>query len=111
VLQEFKQRHQHTGGAEPTLKAMVIVKGLLQRMQLPILASQALDRSDDGAISLHGKHKATTYRLSVDQHRAGATNTVLATDMGSSEINLMTQAIGQGKSRLDLNVVTRAING
>ena len=110
-MQEFQQRHQHTGGAEPALKAVVIVKGLLQRMQLPILAGHALDCVDDGAINLHRKHQATAHRQTVDQNRAGATNTVFATDMSPREANLMAQTINQGKPRLDLEFVVRAVNG
>src|SRR5712664_4645549 len=76
-LEQVERREQHAGRAEATLKAVVLVKGLLERMRRTILA-QPLDGEHLDPVRLNGQHQARAGRLSVHEHRAGAAESVLA---------------------------------
>ena len=54
------------GRAEAALQPVVLVEGLLQRMELAAVG-QALDRADLGAVGLHREHGARARRLAVDE--------------------------------------------
>src|SRR5439155_12827709 len=57
LLQERHRRHHHAGGAVAALEAVVLVEGLLHRVEVPV-GGQALDGGDAGAVGLHGEHRA-----------------------------------------------------
>src|SRR3990172_10740368 len=49
--------HDHARRAVPALEAVVAVKGVLQRVHLPV-SGHALDRGDLAAVGLGGEHRA-----------------------------------------------------
>src|SRR5262249_27927603 len=57
VAQELDQRRQHAGRAEAALQAVVLVKRLLERMQLLSRGRDALDSEKVVAVRLHRKHQ------------------------------------------------------
>ena len=87
----------------------MIHEGLLQGMQLRPLR-QTLDGTDLRAFGLHGKHEAGAYRITIDDHGAGTTDTMLATHMGTGETALLTDHIGQGASRLHLDLMSMTVD-
>src|ERR1700687_416903 len=69
---------------------------------------QAFD-GGDLAVDLNGKHQAGAHGRAIDDNGARAANAVLAADMGTGELEVMTQAIGQRGARLDFRCVRLAI--
>jgi hypothetical protein len=58
------------------------VKGFLQGMHIVVrTARESLNRPDGIPLCLHGKHKTGSNWRSVKLHCAGATETMLATDV------------------------------
>src|SRR5260221_13160159 len=53
-------RHDHARSAKAALKAVVVAKRLLDRMQLAVLV-ETLDRQHVGTLSRYGKHRAGLY--------------------------------------------------
>ena len=49
---------------------------------------------------LHGQHQARTHRLAVDQHGAGAADTVLAADVGAGQFEIVAQKVDQRAAHL-----------
>ena len=74
-------------------------------------AAQALHGLNLGAIGLYGKGQAGSHAVAVHQHRAGATDAVLAADMGSREIDILAEEVDQEKARLDLANMADAVDG
>src|SRR5437016_5082650 len=68
-------------------------------MQLVTLG-QAFHSEKLGAVRLHGKHNAGTYRLTAHENRASAAYSVLAAQMGAGEIQLLAQKVRQRHSDL-----------
>ena len=54
-----------------------------------------------GVVGLHGEHQTAAYGFTVEQHRAGAAGTVLATQVGAGQATLLTHEIRQGHPRFD----------
>jgi hypothetical protein len=79
---------------------MVFSKSGLQRRQ--IVAGEALDCNNLVTLNLDGKQKTGTNCLAVDKNRTGATNAVLAREMGSSLAEVAPNAIRQRSTRLDV---------
>ena len=57
--------------------------------------------STDLSGNLRGQGQAAARGAPVDQHRAGAADAVLAAEMGSGQLELLAQEIGQMLPRLD----------
>ena len=81
---------QHAGGAEATLQCVMLVKCLLQRVQLLALG-KTLDGQQLGAVGLHGEHQAGARGLAVEQDRAGAADPVFAADMSAGQPEIFAQ--------------------
>src|SRR5215469_8777391 len=82
VTEERVGRHQHSGGAEAALQAVLFLEPFLQRVQLAVL-DQALDCQDFAAIGLHGEHGAGFDGFAVEEHGAGAAMTGVAPDVAA----------------------------
>src|ERR1043166_3057766 len=80
LLQHVGGEHQEAGRAEAALQSMMRDEGALQRMQI-LWGAEPFDRSDLLALRLHRKHQARAHGLAIDDHRAGAADAVLATDV------------------------------
>src|SRR6266704_3219785 len=81
VLRQQVDRGQDDArGAEAALQSVLLPKRLLQRVQRAI-SREPLDRRDLAAFRLDCEHRAALHRPAVEQHRAGAALTRVATDM------------------------------
>src|SRR5437870_221594 len=78
-------------------------------MQLVTLG-EAFHSEKLGAVCLHGKHDAGTYRLTAHENRAGAADSVLAAQMGAGEIQLLAQKVRQRHSHLDQALISPPID-
>src|SRR5580765_884405 len=58
LLQQVDRRHHHAGRAEPALQSVALAERRLHRVQLAVLAAEALDRRDLGALDLQREHRA-----------------------------------------------------
>src|SRR5262245_46043951 len=108
--QELHRAHQHAGRAEAALQTMLLPKRLLHRVQR-IGAAERLDGLDPRAVCLHCQAKARARGQTVEEHRAGAANPVLAADMGTGEAELMTQKVAQEEAWLDASLIADAVHG
>src|SRR3954447_9570472 len=96
------ERHQNAGRAEPALQRVVAAEGFLQYGEASRLRRKTLDGPDARAIGLNGQRETRARRRAVDLNRAGAANTVLATDMRAGEAERVTQEVGEQHARLGL---------
>jgi hypothetical protein len=64
-------RHHHAGGAVAALEGLRVMEGLLDGMQLAVLA-EAFDGGDLLALAAEGRHQAGVEGMAVQPHRAGA---------------------------------------
>ena len=61
-------------------------------MILAVLVRETLNGRNFVIPGLYRKHQARAYGLAVEQHRAGATDAVLAADMGAGEDEIVATA-------------------
>jgi hypothetical protein len=73
-------------------------------------ALKALDGLYLAAIGLHGEHEARSDRFSVQEHGAGSTDPVLATDVGPGQLQVLTEEIDQGPPGLDVALTLHSID-
>jgi hypothetical protein len=62
-------------------------------------------------VGLHGEHQTRPHRFTVEEHGAGPTDTVLATDVGSRQGQVLAQEVAQQQSRLHDTPARRAVDG
>ena len=110
IVDQRDGRHHHARRAVSALERVVIVERLLHRVQLPV-RGEALDRRDLGAVGLDAEDGARLHRLAVEQHRAGAARGRVAADGRAREREPLTQDVNQQITRLDLELVLRAVDG
>jgi hypothetical protein len=108
LLQKGHQGQQNAWRAEATLSGMALAERFLDGMQI-FRCAQPLDGRDLVAIGLHGEHQAGTDRLAVEQDSAGTTYPVLATDMRTSQAQVVAQEIAEQQSWLDRAFIQGAI--
>lgn len=85
---------QKAGCTITTLQAVLLPKGLLNGVQILRLA-QPLYGRDRVAVGLHGKHDAGTHGFAIQKNRTRAARPMLAADMGSRQVQFMTNQIAQ----------------
>src|SRR5439155_5841497 len=110
ALQHADEEHQKARGAEAALQPMMGHEGALQRMQGPAIR-EVLDGANGAALRLYGKHQAGADRLAVEQHRACAARTVLATHMRPGQAAFFPDRIEQGAARLQLQTIGPIVDG
>src|SRR5215470_20343126 len=96
-------RCDHAGRAEAALQGMMLAEARLQGRETLILR-EPFDGDDLTALRLHRQHQAAAHGLAVEEHSAGAANSMLAADMRAGEPQLMAQAIGERQARFDCNL-------
>ena len=109
ALQHAGHQHQKAGRAEAALQAVIFHEGALQRIQF-VAVGKAFDGADLFALGLHREHQTRAHRIAVDQHRAGAADTVLAADMRAGLTAILADGIGQRAARLDAHGVRLAVD-
>ena len=90
--EQVERGEEHARCAEAALKRVVLVKGLLERMERAV-HHQALDGDELGAVGLDGEHQAGPGGLAIDEDGAGAADAVLAPDMGAGEAEVLAEKI------------------
>ena len=110
VAQELDQRGEHPRRAEPALQPMMLVKRLLQRVQLLLRGRDALDGQNLVPVCLNRQHQARARRAAVEQDRAGSAHAVLAAEMGAGQAELVAHEIGQRPAHLYLLLVALAVD-
>src|ERR671914_212570 len=101
-LKRVRRKHQKSRRAKSALQAVVIDESLLQRMQL-VAGCQTLDGANLLSLRLDGKHQAGTDGLAVNDHSAGAADTVLAANMRSGLPAFVANGIDKGAAWLHAN--------
>jgi hypothetical protein len=81
----------------------------LHRVQ-PLGRAQSLDRGDAVALVHHGEAQARIDPPSVDVHRARAALAMIASFFGSSQMQMLAQAIQKSRARIDPKIVLLAVN-
>src|SRR5262245_5955364 len=110
ALQHLLGGHDHPGGAEAALEAVLFPEALLDGMQLAVFG-EPLDRGDRGAVGLDGEERAGLHRLPVHLDRAGATLAGVASHVRAGEPNHLADVVDQQQSRLDLVAHALPIDG
>src|SRR6267378_2170345 len=101
--------HQHSRRAEAALQRVLLVKGLLQRLQLAGIR-KALDGVHPAAVRLHGEHQAAAHDIAVDPQGACAAHPVLAADVRAREAQLIAQEVDEVLPRRNATAYPRAVH-
>ena len=88
------RRRDLARSAVAALKSVVLEEGPLQRMQF-VAVGDALDRSDVAPVDRGGERQATEHALTVDVHRAGAAQSVVAALLGAGQVQPFAQQVEQ----------------
>ena len=110
TLQQGLGGHDHAGGAEAALEAVLLPEAFLERVHASG-ASNALDRLDAGAVGLDGEHRTALEGAPVHDHGAGAAAGGIAADVGAGEGQLLADEVDEQEARLDLDGVRGAVDG
>ncbi len=94
--------HDHPRCAEAALEGMVLMKGLLHRVEFAALG-QPLDGCDGGSIGFDRQHGAALHGTTVDVNDAGPAVAGIAADVGSGELQFVAKQLNEECSRLDLD--------
>src|SRR5215468_1538035 len=89
---------------------MLFPERLLHRMQRAD-AAERLDCLDAGAVGLHCQAEAGPGGETVEKHRAGSANAVLAADMGAGQTELVAEKVAQQEAWLDAAFIAHAVHG
>ena len=102
--------HQHAGGAEAALQAVLLLEALLQRGHA-VGAGEAFHRADVGAVGLDGQDGARLGGHAVDQQGARAAVRGVAADMGAGEREFVADQVDEEQPGVDLARVRLAVHG
>ena len=97
-FEQIHRRENHSGSADPALRAAVRDEGLLYGVEL-LSARDAFNGADRGAFSLQDGHEATVEQLTVHLDAACAAFTFAAAFLDSSEIQLFAESIEKARHR------------
>ena len=110
-LQQVAAGHDHAGRAVAALQRVVLVEGLLHRVQRAVVGGEALDGGDLAAVGLHGEHRAALHALAVEVDGAGAAVAGVAADDGADLAELFAQVVHEQRPGLDVVGVGDAVDG
>src|ERR1700720_1225231 len=108
--QELVGGQQHAGRAEGALCGVTGDELRLQPCQLAAFG-EAFDGVNGFAGNLRREREAASRRAAVDQHGAGAADAVLAAEMRSGQLHLLTQKVGEMLARLYAAAQRPAVQG
>src|SRR5215831_1040847 len=97
---QFVGRQQHAGRAEAALRGVARDELALQLRDLAAIG-QPLDGIHGLAGNLRRQREAAARDAAVDHHGACAADPVLAAEMGSGQLQLLAQEVGEVLARLD----------
>src|SRR5262249_42875461 len=104
------QRHEEARSAESALQPVVLMKGLLERIE-PLTVGEALDGLDVTAVHLNGEEQAGSHGRAVDDDRARAAHTVLAAEMRSRQLEVVAKEIGERLPGFHAPLVRSSVDG
>ena len=104
AMDQIDRGHDHAGGAEAALQAVVLAKGFLHRMQRRAVGGQPLDGPDLVAVGHDRERGAGFHRLAVEMHDAGAALRGVAADMGARQPQIFAQKLDQKGAGVDIGV-------
>jgi len=107
--QEIEGGQEHPRRTEAALQAVVLAERFLERMELAV-AHQALDCHELGALGLDSEHDARARRLAVEQNRARAADTMLASDVRAREREIFPDEVHEELARLAPALVLDAVH-
>ena len=81
------------------------------RMTVGAAVGEPFDRANLASLRLHREHQAGAHRLIVEDHRAGAADAMLATDMRAGLPAFVADGIDQRLARLDADGVIAPVDG
>ena len=104
AVDDIDRGHDHAGGAEAALQAMMLAERLLHRMQRRAVGSQPLDGPHFVAVGHDRERGAGLHRLAVEMHDAGAALRGVAADMGAGQPQILAQELHQEGAGVDIGV-------
>ena len=104
AMDQIDRGHDHAGGAEAALQAVMLAEGFLHRMQRRAVGGQALDGLDLVAVGHDRERGAGLHRLAVEMHDAGAALRGVAADMGARQPQIFAQELDQQGAGVDIGV-------
>src|SRR6185369_7136080 len=101
-LHQVDSGEHHAGRAESALQAVAVLERSLHRVQLAVSRGETFDGGYLRSIRLRGEDRARLDRIAIDQDGAGAALPGIATDMRSSQTQLVADEIDQQRTRIDV---------
>src|SRR5882757_11309983 len=93
AVDDIDRGHDHAGGAETALQAMVFAERLLHWMQRRAVGGKTLDGLDLMPVS-HDRQRGTGFdRLAIEMHDAGTALRGVAADMGAGQPQILAQKL------------------
>ena len=111
VAEKRRQRHQKAGRAEAALQPVRGTKCILKGVQFSRGTGEAFNGLEVMAVGLYGEHDARPYRLAIEQNCTCATDTVLASDVRTCQLEFLTDEVTEQKTRLDIALVLQTVDG
>ena len=110
LLEHVDGLHDHARRAVAALQGVVVVEGLLHRVQLAA-RGDALDRGDLVPVGLHGQHVARLHAPPVEVHGAGAAVARVAADDGPHLPDRVAQVLDEQRAGFDVVGAQDSIDG
>src|SRR5262249_16470485 len=95
---------------ESALEAVAVPHRFLQRVHRAV-GREALDGHDLGTARLNREHQARANRFAVEQHRARAADAMLATDVGTRQVEVLADEVDQCLAGFDRTPARRSVDG
>jgi hypothetical protein len=92
--QQAQYGQQESRRAESALQRMAAPERILEAMRLST-RRKPLDSGDLMAACLHCQEQAREHRFAVQQDGAGSTASLLASDVGAGQVQVLTEVVGQ----------------
>src|SRR6266851_1928744 len=104
AMDDIYRGHDHAGGAETALQAVMFAERLLHRMQRRAVGGKALDGLDLMSVGHHRERGAGFDRLAVEMHDAGAALRGVAADMGAGQPQILAQKLHKQCAGVDIGI-------
>lgn len=94
VSEQGHDGHQNARSAEPALQRVGLTECPLEGMEFAgMLGGQPLDRGDGMPVGLHREGQTRPDGVTVEQDRASTTDPVLTSDVGTGQLESLSQEI------------------
>ena len=108
---QSSQGHHNAGRAEAALQSVFVTQCLLNRVQGTVGRRESFDRGNARAVGLYGQHQTRPHGLTVNNHRAGAADTMFAAEMDTCVARLETEKVTEQQATFDSRGVLVAVDG